>query len=74
MKVKELIERLSRLDADAEVHIAYGAGDYWRTTLAPAVRRVEMGDVEHSDYHRGFKLIADDETADEKSTTVVVIR
>lgn len=74
MKVKDLIERLSHFDGDQEVHIAYGAGDYWRSTLAPVARRVELADVERSDYHGCDKLIAEDETADEKSRTVIVIR
>ena len=64
MKVKDLIEQLGYMDAEADVHFAYGYGDHWRTTVAPKVRQVFEGAVEYSDYHRMDKL-ADDEFEDE---------
>ena len=77
MKVKELIEALSHCDDDDDVHIAYPAGDYWRTTLAPAVARVTEGEIEHSGYHRCDKLITEDrdrESDDPPTRSVVVLR
>ena len=64
MKVKDLIEQLGYMDAEADVHFAYGYGDHWRTTVAPKVRQVFEGAVEYSEYHRMDKL-ADDEFEDE---------
>lgn len=61
MKVSELIEQLQCFDEDAEVHVAYGAGDYWRTTLAPKVTQVFNGSVQMSEYHRSDKLIHDED-------------
>jgi hypothetical protein len=72
MKVSELIEELKRYDADADVHFAHGAGDYWRTTLAPKVTRVFDGFVVPSGYYQNqFKLIEDQDEEDVR--TVVVI-
>ncbi len=51
MKVSELIARLRELPADAEVHIAHPSGDYWRTTLAPAVEDAAEAFVKRSEYH-----------------------
>jgi hypothetical protein len=73
MKVSELIEQLSHYDEDAEVHMAYGAGDYWRTTLAPKVMRVFEGEVVHTDYHDTDKLVVSDPDEDDEVRTVVVI-
>jgi hypothetical protein len=74
MKVSELIERLQREDPDAEVHHSYSYGDYWRTTVAPIVRRVDEAFVEYSEYHSMPKL-ADDEDAenDPNQPTVVML-
>jgi hypothetical protein len=65
MKVKELIEQLGYMDAEADVHFAYGYGDHWRTTVAPKVRQVFEGAVQYSDYHRMDKL-ADEDFEDEE--------
>jgi len=78
MKVSELIAELECYDADAEVHFAYGAGDYWRTTLAPKVSRVAHGYVQKSDYHRTDKLLDgepdyDNDELDYQPRCVVVI-
>jgi hypothetical protein len=76
MKVEDLIEELKHMPMDAEVHFAYGYGDHWRTTVAPAVSRVEMGFVKYSDYHRMDKLVEpdyDDEEADTEGTAVVIL-
>jgi hypothetical protein len=72
MKVSELIALLQQQDGDADVHYAYGAGDYWRTQLCPTVSRVYEGSVAQSDYHRMDKLIEDD-IDDAEIRTVVVI-
>lgn len=67
MKVKDLIEQLGRLDAEADVHFAYGYGDHWRTTVAPKVSRVFEGVVERSDYHQMDKLVDDEDCYDEET-------
>ena len=67
MKVKDLIERLSGLDAEAEVHFSYNYGDHWRTKVAPTVDLVEEGIVEYSDYHRMDKLVDDEDCYDDDS-------
>jgi beta-glucanase (GH16 family) len=61
MLVKNLIEALNYQDPEAEVHFAYGYGDHWRTTVAPAVSNVKEGVVEYSDYHRMDKLVEEGE-------------
>jgi hypothetical protein len=66
MKVKDLIEQLGHMDAEADVHFAYGYGDHWRTTVAPKVRQVFEGAVEYSEYHRMDKL-ADKDFEDEEA-------
>jgi len=65
MQVKELIEILGRYDQEADVHFAYGYGDHWRTTVAPAISQVFDGVVEYSDYHQMDKLIDDEDCYDE---------
>ena len=65
MKVKDLIEQLGYMDAEADVHFAYGYGDHWRTTVAPKVSTIEVGLVQYSDYHRMDKL-ADEDFEDEE--------
>jgi hypothetical protein len=64
MKVSELIAELECYDEDAEVHRAYGAGDYWRSTLAPKIRSVSNGTVQYTTYHQGDKLVDSDEIED----------
>ena len=61
MKVSELIEELQCYDEDAEVHIAYLAGDYWKSTLAPKVMTVSDGLVQFATYHQSDKLVATDD-------------
>jgi len=73
MKVKELIELLQCEDEDAEVHFAYNYGDYWRTTVAPKVRKVEESYVKFSDYHSMPALADDDDYENEKATSAVVL-
>jgi hypothetical protein len=53
------------MDAEADVHFAYGYGDHWRTTVAPKVSQVFEGAVQYSDYHRMDKL-ADEDFEDEE--------
>jgi hypothetical protein len=61
MKVSELITELQCFDEDAEVHMAYGAGDYWKSTLAPKVRTVFNGTVQYATYHQSDKLVDSDD-------------
>ena len=61
MKVKDLIEQLGYMDAEAEVHFSYNYGDHWRTQVAPKVGEVSEGVVQYSDYHRMDKLVEDED-------------
>jgi hypothetical protein len=61
MQVKELIEMLSYLDQNAEVHFSYNYGDHWRTQVAPSVDRVDLALVKYSEYHRMDKLMDEDD-------------
>jgi len=65
MKVKDLIEQLGYMDAEAEVHFSYNYGDHWRTQVAPQVSNVTAGIVEYSDYHRMHKMLEDEDCFDE---------
>ena len=65
MQVKELIDILGRYDQEADVHFAYGYGDHWRTTVAPAISQVFDGVVEYSNYHQMDKLVEDEDCYDE---------
>jgi hypothetical protein len=66
MKVKDLIEQLGYMDAEADVHFSYNYGDHWRTQVAPKVGSIEEGVVTFSDYHRMDKIEEDeDEIYDE---------
>jgi len=67
MKVKDLIEQLGYMDAEAEVHYAYNYGDHWRTEVAPKVGDVREGVVEFSDYHRMDKMVDDEDCYDEET-------
>lgn len=73
MKVSDLIALLQDFDSDAEVHMAYPAGDYWRNTLAPTVRAVGDGCVRHSTYHGDFVLVEQDEDDDDSPRTQPVV-
>ena len=76
MKVKDLIEQLGYMDAEAEVHFSYGYGDHWRTTVAPTVDSVEVGMVQYSDYHRMDKVVEhdyDDDVREAKGKEVVLL-
>jgi hypothetical protein len=74
MKVSELIELLQNFDEDAEVHMAYGSGDHWRTTLAPKVTQVFNGAVQMSDYHQGDRLIHDEDVEDDNDEQEYKVR
>ena len=67
MKVKDLIEQLGYMDAEAEVHFSYNYGDHWRTQVAPTVDRVEEGVVEWSGYHSMDKMVDDEDCYDDES-------
>jgi hypothetical protein len=64
MKVSELFTELQCYEVDSEVHMAYEAGDYWRSTLAPKIRSVSNGTVQYTTYHQGDKLVDSDEAED----------
>jgi hypothetical protein len=67
MKVSQLIEQLRFVDQDAEVHFAYGYGDYWKTQVAPSVGTIEEGAVEYSEYHRMDRLVDSEDCYDEET-------
>ena len=71
MTVSELIQQLQACDPNMKVHFSYNCGDYWRTTVAPTVDRVEEAAVKFSDYHRMHKLV--DDRDEEVTESVVVI-
>ena len=76
MNVAELIEELTCMPQDAEVHFSYNYGDHWRTQVAPKVTEVSEGAVVHSEYHRMPKVVEfdyDDEDGDEAEGNSVVI-
>ena len=77
MKVKDLIEQLGHMDAEAEVHFSYNYGDHWRTVIAPTVDSISEGLVKYSDYHRMDKLLDEDDMyedeGDYKDTRRVVV-
>jgi len=67
MKVSQLIEQLSFVDQDAEVHFAYGYGDYWKTQVAPSVSGIDEAVVEYSEYHRMDRLVDSEDCFDEET-------
>ena len=74
MLVKDLIAILGNYPEDMEVHMAYGYGDYWRTTVAPKIGSVFEGSVSFSDYHSMDKLLElDDDEVDSDSRTVLIL-
>ena len=74
MKVSQLIDLLSRYDADSEVKFCYNYGDYWRTEVAQTIRDVFEGQVEYSDYHRMDRLVTDvDDDEDSLSRNAVIL-
>jgi hypothetical protein len=66
MKVKDLIEQLGYMDAEAEVHFSYNYGDHWRTEVAPTVDSVSEGLVKYSDYHSMDKLMDENDMYEEE--------
>lgn len=75
MKIKDLIQALSRLDPEAPVYFAHPAGDYWRSTLASEVEKVSERRACHSDYHGTLKLVKHGEdTEGEEILQIVVLQ
>jgi hypothetical protein len=46
------LARLLLSGPDLPIHTQQPAGDYWQTTLAPEVTKVEQSEVTFSSYHR----------------------
>ena len=72
MTVQELRDELNSIiergEGDKEVKFAYNYGDYWRTTVAEDINRVELATVKYSDYHSMDKVVdlnEDNETCPE---------
>jgi hypothetical protein len=84
MTVRDLIDRLSEFNPDAEILLGYPSGDYWRTEIAKPIDDVYDGIVEYSSYHKcdkilkaideGEELDAVDETSITNERTVVLIK
>jgi hypothetical protein len=74
MKVRDLINQLQQFDAEDEVHLSYNLGDYWRTTVAPKIHRVEMLPVAEIKYNNKPMMIIDEEDKryDEAEQVVVI--
>jgi hypothetical protein len=73
MNVKQLIDILQQYEPTTEVHIAYNAGDHWRTQVAPKITNVDELPVAHSDYHEKPILVDIDSCDDDSLQAVVVI-
>lgn len=73
MNVKKLIEMLSKMDPEAEVHFTYSYGDHWRTIVAPAVTSVEEGRVAHSEYHSMDAVVDEDDKKYDTADEVVLL-
>lgn len=74
MKVKELIDALSRLDGEQEVFVSQGTGDYWGSVIATTIEDVSILRTKWSDYHRAKKIVEwDSEEGDEGVEEVIVI-
>jgi hypothetical protein len=71
MTVQELIERLTEMDPEMEVHIKQPSHDHWHTMLAPEVCEVDELEVKSSAYH-SEDVIADGDH-DEHGTRMVVV-
>lgn len=77
MRVKDLIECLEDFDPEAEILLAYPAGDYWRTTVASEPGEPHLAYVKHSEYHRLDRVIDSDDSDpeyDPETRRVVVMR
>jgi hypothetical protein len=72
MKVSELIAELECYPDHFEVHFAYGAGDYWRTVVAPKTTRTFQGAVLKSEYHQTYKLVEDEDEVYEEEGDIAL--
>lgn len=66
MTVGQLIEYLQQQDPDQIVGFAHAAGDYWQTTLVDSPWKVEEEMVRFSSYHKGHKLVENDDDSYEE--------
>ena len=76
MTVAQLIKMLSYFDDDQEVYLSFPSGDYWGTTLASEVNSVDSCNVVWSEYHRTYKLVAEDDEEkyeDEEPREIVLL-
>ena len=73
MTVQELIACLQKEDPEAPVHFSYNYGDYWRTTVAPAVRKIEPGYVKDSPYHGMPRVVGCDDDESDRAVDVVLL-
>ena len=68
----DLINELSSFDDDTPVFFSYTYGDYWKTDVAESIETVEEANIEWSDYHRMYKVNADEEPS--KTHKVIVLK
>lgn len=70
MKVKDLIEMLGGFDPEADVAFGSNYGDYWRTSVAAAVDKIEIAKVVYSEYHQMDKVVDSDDEEDGENVVV----
>jgi hypothetical protein len=59
MKVRHLMDALSRMDPDMDVAFVYPSGDYWRTQILGEADDVRVRVAHYTAYHRAYALDGD---------------
>lgn len=67
MKVGELKILLDKYDEEMEVFVRHPSHDYWKNQLASSFDSddVDIGCIQHSEYHRQFIVPSEDREYDE---------
>lgn len=73
MKVRELINSLSKFDDDMEVVVQADSNDYWHTQLALNIYRVSTELCVHSVRHDSLKLATLDKESDSDDAREYVV-
>lgn len=79
MTVAELIQELKSYEkegfGDLPVRFVYDYHDHWHTSVAPEVTQVDVGAVEHSEYHSQMRVIdpEDEDEENEKQEQAVLL-
>lgn len=72
MTVKELIEKLSQFDEEAQVFFGYNYGDHGQTQVFQEIRRIDEKNLKYNDYFRLNTEIDEDDVTDETESSVVL--